>query len=175
MDGGKGDVTMIDWHYDLALHQELDIAEERVTGWVLEEIEPFSETVPLGQGPEQESASLAPHQFTQLLTVAQENASVPALVNYLRYQIARSSEHQGWRWEDVGRQIIALLKGPVRSTAESAANAAAERVRGKGTVATDEEQRIAWAQLSRRFLGVIRWRFIQRLNDHQTGEEHQDE
>ena len=162
---------MTDWHYDLALQQELDSAEDRITGWVLEDLAPFHEETPLGQGPEQPQADLSPHQFTQVLTVAQENASVPALINYLRYQIARSKPGQGWQWENIGADLVSLLKEPVRTTAESAANAAAERVRGSGAVATSDEQHRAWVHVSRRFLGVLRWRYIQRANDYQAGEE----
>ena len=156
---------MNDWHYELALRRELEVTEERLAGWVLEELDLFKEEVPIGAGPEGEAAGLAPHQLTQLLTVAEESASVPAVVNYLRYQIARSKPGEGWRWQDIGHQIVALLGDAVRGEARSAANRAAERVRGRGAMATENEQRQAWVQLTRLFLGVLRRRFVQRVND----------
>lgn len=159
---------MNDWHYELALRQELEVTlEQQVAGWALEELDLFKEEVPIGAGPEGEAAGLAPYQFTQLLTVAEESASVPAVVNYLRYQIARSKPGEGWQWRDVGHQIVTLLEDAVRIEARSAANRAAARVQGRGAMATEGEQRQAWIQLTRLFLGVLRRRFVQRANDRE--------
>jgi len=156
---------MTDWHYDLALNQELEVAEEILASWVLEEIDGFKEEVPIGEGPEQERADLAPHQFAQLLTFAEENTSVPATINYVRYQIARVDRGKGWQWQNIGQRIVRLLQEPVRGEAENAAERAAERIRGWGAVATKEEKRQAWVRLSRLFVGLLRRRFVQRSND----------
>jgi hypothetical protein len=156
---------MTDWHYDLALNQELEVAEEILASWVLEEIDGFKEEVPIGEGPEQKGADLAPHQFAQLLTVAEENASVPALVNYVRYQIARAEQGRGWHWQNIGQRIVRLMQEPVRGEAKNAASRAAERIRGRGAVATKGEKRQAWVRLSRLFVGLLRRRFVQRSND----------
>jgi hypothetical protein len=158
---------MSDWHYTLALAQEMEQSEETITGWILEDLSLFKMELPLGAGPEQEEAELLPHQFTQLVAAAEETESVPALINYLRYQIARSKEGQGWRYADVGAQIIAELEGNVRTNAHNAAGRAVERVRGASAAATEVEERQAWIELSRRFLAALRRVFIWRRNEHE--------
>ena len=158
---------MSNWHYALALKQELERAEETITGWILEDLGLFKMELPLGAGTERKEADLSPHQFTQLVAAAEETESVPALINYLRYQIARSKESQGWRYADVGRQIIAELEGNVRTNAHSAAGRAVERVRGRSAEATEEEKRQAWVELSRRFLAALRRAFIWRHNEYE--------
>ena len=158
---------MSDWHYTLALKQEMEQSKETITGWILEDLPLFKMELPLGKGPEQQEADLSPHQFTQLAAAAEEIESVPALINYLRYQIARSKEGRGWRYADVGQQIIAELEGNVRTNAHNAAGRAVERVRGAAATATEEERRLAWVELSRRFLTVLRRCFIWRRNEYE--------
>jgi hypothetical protein len=171
MDGGKGGgATMNDQYFDVALEQELDVAEEKIISWVLEGEQPdlalFSEVVAIGLGPEAPETHLLPHQFTQLMTVARDSASVAVVVNYLRYQIGRApGENVGWRWHHIGEQIVALLKHQIRDQAHSAAQRAAERVRGPGVGAREDELRWAWVQLTRRFLAMLRRRFVQRIRD----------
>jgi hypothetical protein len=157
---------MSDWHYTLALKQEMERSEEIITGWILEDLSLFKMELPPGAGPEQLEADLLPHQFTQLVAAAEETESVPAVINYLRYQIARSKEGQGWRYADVGAQIVAELEGNVRTNAHSSAQRAVERVRGTSTVATEEEERQAWVELSRRFLSTLRRCFAWRRQEH---------
>ena len=77
---------MSNWHYALALKQELERAEETITGWILEDLGLFKMELPLGAGTERKEADLSPHQFTQLVAAAEETESVPALINYLRYR-----------------------------------------------------------------------------------------
>ncbi|HET91571.1 MAG TPA: hypothetical protein ENN99_12665 [Chloroflexi bacterium] len=161
---------MSDWHYTLALKREMERDEETITGWILEDLGLFKMELPLGAGPEQQEADLSPHQFTQLVAAAEETESVPALINYLRYQIARSKKGQGWQYANVGAQIIAELEGNVRANAHNAAQCAAERVRGASAVATDEEERRAWVELSRRFLAALRRCFAWRLKEHEREE-----
>ena len=154
---------MSDWHFDLALQQELDAALERITGWVLEALKPFHSAIPLGEGPEGERTGLSPHQFTMLVAAAEDTQSVPAVVNHLRYQISRSKPGEGWRWQDLGDRIVEWLEEEVRQEATNAAHRAAERVRGEG--ATEEEIRRAWVTLSTLFLATLRRRFVQRRLD----------
>lgn len=158
---------MSDWHYTLALKQEMERSEETITGWILEDLGLFKMELPLGAGPEQQEADLSPHQLTQLVAAAEETESVPAVINYLRYQIARSKEGQGWRYANVGSQIVAELEGNVRTNAHNAAHRAVERVRGTSAAATDEEKRQAWVELSRRFLAALRRCFTWRRNEHE--------
>ena len=158
---------MSDWHYALALKQEMERSEETITGWILEDLPLFKLELPPGEGPERKEADLLPHQFTQLAAAAEETESVPALINYLRYQIARSQKGKGWRYADVGRQIIAELEGNVRTNAHNVARRAVERVRGKSATATEEEKRQAWVELSRRFLAALRRAFIWRRNEYE--------
>jgi len=158
---------MSDWHYTLALRQELERSEDTITGWILEDLNLFKMELPLGAGPEQKEAELLPHQFTQLAAAAEETESTPALINYLRYQIARSKAGQGWRFADVGVQIIAELEGNIRRNAHTAAGQAVERVRGKTAEATEEEKRQAWITLSRLFLAALRRAFIWRRNEYE--------
>jgi len=168
---------MNDHFFGVALEQELDVAEEEITAWVLEEHRKdfplFGDAVAIGSGPETPEAQLSPHQFTQLVTAAKEIASVPAVISYLRYQIARApGQEVGWRWHDVGEQIVALLAHPIRGRAARAAQRAAERTRGSGVRASDEELRQAWVELTCRFLALLRRRFMQRVRDlsYQRGE-----
>jgi len=156
---------MSDWRYELALKQELEIAEEVVTGWILEELDLFKTSLAVGKGPERQEANLAPHQLTQLVTVAEESESVPAVVNYLRYQIARSEEGKGWQYANVGTRIVAELQGALRKEAENAAQQAVAQVRGESVAATKEEQRQAWIELTRRFLAALRRCFVRRVSD----------
>lgn len=156
---------MSDWRYELALKQQLDVAEEVVTGWILEELDLFKTSLAVGEGLERQEAGLAPHQFTQLVMVAEESESVLAVVNYLRYQIARSEERKGWQYADVGRRIVAKLEGALRKEAKNAAQQAVAQVRGESVTATEEEQRRAWIELTRRFLAALRRCFVRRVND----------
>ncbi len=158
---------MSDWHYTLALEQEIEQSEETITGWILEDLPLFKMELPLGDGLEHRDANLSPHQFTQLVTAAEETESVPALINYLRYQIARSQKGKGWQYADVGAQIIAELEGNVRTNAHNAAGRAVKRVRGRSAEATEEEKRQAWVALSRRFLAALRRAFIWRRNEYE--------
>lgn len=158
---------MSDWHYTLALKQEMEQSEETITGWILEDLALFKMELPLGAGLEQQDADLSPHQFTQLVTAAEETESVPAVINYLRYQIARSKEGQGWRYANVGAQVIAELEGNVRTNAHNAAQRAVERVRGTLAAATEEEKRQAWVELSRRFLAALRRCFTWRHKEYE--------
>ncbi len=158
---------MSDWHYTLALKQEMERSEEIVTGWILEDLGLFKLELLLGAGPEQKEADLLPHQFTQLVAAAEETESVPAVINYLRYQIARSKKGQGWRYANVGAQIIAELEGNVRTNAHNAAQHAVERVRGASAAATDEEKRQAWVELSRLFLSALRRCFAWRRYEYE--------
>ena len=158
---------MSDWHYELALRQELELAEEIVTGWILEQLDQFKMSHPIGEGPEQSDADLLPHQFTQLMAVAQESESVPAVINYLRYQIARSKKGKGWQYAEVGQQIVAELEGTIRTEAGNAAQRAVERVRGTSATATQEEERRAWVELTQRFLAALRRCFIWRRRDYE--------
>ncbi|MGC9395664.1 MAG: hypothetical protein ACP5J4_12500 [Anaerolineae bacterium] len=158
---------MSDWHYALALEQEIEQSEETITGWILEDLPLFKVELPLGEGPERQEAGLSPHQFTQLVVAAGETESVPAVINYLRYQIARSKKGAGWRYANVGEWIIAELEGNVRTNAHNAAGRAASRVQGKSIAATEEEKRQAWVALSRRFLAALRRTFIWRLNEYE--------
>jgi hypothetical protein len=168
---------MSEWYFDVTLQRELDVAEEQVTSWVLEGRQEgltlFGEKTPLGSGPEAPSADLSPHQFMQLVTVARESASVPVVVNYLRYQIGRAGgENVGWRWRNVGGQVVKLLEKQIREQAHNAAQRAAERVRGPGVGASEEELRRAWIQLACRFLAILRRRFVQRFRDLAYKQEH---
>ncbi len=156
---------MSDWHYELALKRELEVAEEVVTASILEELDQFKISRAIGEGAEQQDADLSPHQFTQLVAVAKETHSVPAIINYLRYQIARSGKEKGWRYAGVGAQIIAQLEGAVRTKANNAAQCAVERVRGASATATKQEEQRAWVELTRRFLASLRRCFVQRHND----------
>ncbi len=156
---------MSDWRYELALKQKLEVAEEVITGWILEELDQFKTSRAVGDGPERQEADLSPHQFTQLVTVAEENESVLAVINYLRYQIARSGDGKGWQYADVGVRIVAELEGLLRTEAGNAAQQAVARVRGESAAATKEEQRRAWIELTRRFLAALRRCFVRRVND----------
>lgn len=156
---------MKDWHFDLALQQELDTLEETFTAWVLESFKTMDTEVTLGDGPEKKEAGLSPHQFTQLLQVAQESDSTPVVVNYLRYQIGRSDKESGWRWQTIGEYIINRLQDDVCRAAHQAADRAAERVGARGGVATPAQRRAAWIAATRLFLAVLRRRFMQRERD----------
>jgi hypothetical protein len=158
---------MSDWHYTLALKQEMERSEEAITGWILEDLGLFKMELALGAGPEKQEADLLLHQFTQLAAAAEETESVLALINYLRYQIARSKEGQGWRYAEVGAQIVAELEGNVRTNAHNAARLAVERVRGASAAATEEEERQAWVELSRRFLAALRCCFAWRRQEYE--------
>ena len=103
---------------------------------------------------------------TMPLTVAQDGASVPVVINYLRYQIGRAPGNDvGWRWQGIGEHLISLLEKVVRTQAHHAAERAVGRIRGPGTSASQEELRKAWIQLTRRFLALLRCRFVQRVRD----------
>jgi len=158
---------MSDWRYELALKRELEVAEEVITGWILEELDQFKTSRAVGDGPERQEADLSPHQFTQLVAVAEESESVPAVINYLRYQIARSEERKGWRYADVGAGIIAELEGLLRKEADNVAQRAVAWVRGEAAAATEEEKRQAWVELSRLFLTALRRCFIWRRNEYE--------
>lgn len=160
---------MTDWQYALALEQELEAAEEKLAAWVLDEVSAFKLTLAIGAGVEKEEAALTAHQFSQLLEVAEQSEAVEVVVNYLRYQIARSQQQQGWRYADVGQDLIGYLEGPVQRMAGNVAQKAVERTQGRTMEATAAQRERAWIALSRLFLAMI-WRSYMLRDNEQKRE-----
>ncbi len=156
---------MGDMYFDLALQQELAVAEDHVIEWLLEELEPFKLITAPGAEAAVETSGLLAHQFTQLVQVAEESESVPVVTNYLRYQIGRSEkEDQGWRYQNLGVTLIKLLEEDLYRESENAAHRAA-RLAYEVHVASPAEIRQAWVLLAQRFLGAMSRTFTQRRND----------
>ena len=157
---------MTNWQYALALEQELAAAEEKLAAWVLDELAKFKLTLEIGEGIEQEAAGLTAHQFSQLLQVAEQSESVAVVINYLRYQIARSQPDQGWRYAEVGQDLIHYLNHPLQRMARNVAQKAIERTRGQTFAATPEQHERAWIALTRLFLAMVRRSYMLRDNEH---------
>ena len=154
---------MIDWHYELALQQELERAEEQMAAYLTARWDPFKESTPLKEGVEM--SGLTPSQFSQLSTLARESEAVPVVINYLRYQIGRSDKGKAWRWNDVGMTLVSTLEREMRTLAQQTASRAAERIGAGRAEATPAQLQAAWIAVAQRFLALLARRFEQRYRD----------
>jgi hypothetical protein len=59
-------------------------------------------------------------QLRNLLNVAMESRSTEVVINFIRYQIARSENAWGIRSDDFGHTVIADIRGPIQELAKAA-------------------------------------------------------
>jgi hypothetical protein len=154
---------MMDWHYELALQQTLERAEEAIAAYLMSRLDHLDTDTRVGEG--MEASGLTPAQFSQLSAVAMESDAVPVVVNYLRYQIGRSKPREAWRWNGVGMAVVSVLENEMQELARQTANRAASRVAGRRDTATPLQLNRAWIAVVRRFLALLSRRFEQRYRD----------
>lgn len=109
----------------------------------------------LGQKPD----SLKENQLRNVVNVAGSVKSIQALLNFIRYQIARESQRdRGWRTpggvRDFGHQIIADIEGSVQEAAKRAANLTADQL-GLGIEAQTALRERAYHLLAKQYLGYL--------------------
>ncbi len=107
-------------------------------------------------------------QMRNLLNVAIESRSVEVVINFIRYQIARSGNAWGTGPKDFGHQVIADIRHKVKSYAERAVQYVAEEIK---TAATDETLHVeAYVRLMQLYLGYLQRAFYyaKKTGDFQT-------
>lgn len=96
-------------------------------------------------------------QLRNLLNVAVESRSLEVVINFIRYQIARSGSAWGTGPGDFGHKVIADLRGPIKASAEKAV--AYVRERGGDTSAITSLHVMAYVRLMQLYLGYLQRAF----------------
>jgi hypothetical protein len=108
-----------------------------------------------------EGSNLKENQIRNVVNVAAQGASVEALLNFIRYQIARekawrSRGKQSQAPHDFGHQVIADIQGGVRAAAQAVAATVRERVGDPPTEEdTDKTFNEAYCRLAEHYLGYL--------------------
>jgi hypothetical protein len=92
------------------------------------------------------------NQIRNVLNVAVETRSVEVVVNFIRYQMGRSSQGKTWLYNGFGQQVIADIEGPVGEAAKQVAKEVAEAVSDTDAKAICRDAHLA---LTRLYLGYL--------------------
>ncbi len=96
-------------------------------------------------------------QLRNLLNVAIESRSVEVVINFIRYQIARSGSAWGTGPKDFGHQVITDIRHTVKTYAEQAVQYVTKNIKA---AATDEALHAeAYVRLMQLYLGYLQRAF----------------
>lgn len=96
-------------------------------------------------------------QLRNLLNVAIESPSVEVVINFIRYQIARSSSAWGTGPNDFGHQVIADIRQTVKTCAEQAVQYVTENMEAATMDETLHAE--AYVRLMQLYLGYLQRAF----------------
>lgn len=116
----------------------------------------------------QGNTKLEKSQLRNLLNVAVESRSVEVVINFIRYQIARSGAAWGQNKDDFGHTVISDLRATIapmaKEVTEKVLQEIARTATGDGGMAVDqaELQRRATITMMQRYLGYLNRAFTAR-------------
>lgn len=117
--------------------------------------------------PSGEKQSLQENQIRNVINVAGESESIAVVTNFIRYQIGRSSQGQGWQYNGFGLRVIEDIEaGVVAKAARDAATKAAGKIEGADE---DSLYHQAYLELTRHYLGYLNRAFVFCTKTKETG------